>query len=421
MPMNLGWTHVSDRDVRAAASSLKGGGQGVVDEVGVRVLHSLYADRFFPGTSVQQTRLRYIYFVPWLLQRAWEDRLRRGQVLSALEASETQVCQSLIAGDGAAKGIVGVSQPGEPVAQPPRATYWGLLCLLGTIPQHPRSERSQSLSELIQTWPDRRARVVDDDEGTRIAGGALAVDAGVPMPTDFPNGLLKMALTDREKKVAKSRLQSIRQFGASAGPRSLLAGLAESDAWPGARALLAPEAADLRREAGARGTEDAAALDRAARAAALGSVVRAIYAALLEAECEADRRAVGREHRDALAQATDEHGGFASALDLDAVRNDAPAWHGSHRALRSGSPVRAVLDETVAWLSGGAGPVPSSLRRSYVHAEFRRKLQRARLSVGAVALRQVWDPDKHGWPAPLHFRVDVVDQFLVDLHGSLGK
>ena len=40
--------------------------QGVRDEIGFLTVHQRYADRFFPGTSVLHTRLRYVLFVPWL-------------------------------------------------------------------------------------------------------------------------------------------------------------------------------------------------------------------------------------------------------------------------------------------------------------------------------------------------------------------
>ena len=47
---------------------------GVRDEVGVLSLHTAYANRFFLGTSVQQTRLRYALFVPWQITVLLRDR-----------------------------------------------------------------------------------------------------------------------------------------------------------------------------------------------------------------------------------------------------------------------------------------------------------------------------------------------------------
>lgn len=62
----IGWIHFSREALRRAETRLREEQEGVLDEIGFLLLHQAYADRFFPGTSVLQTRLRYIFFVPWL-------------------------------------------------------------------------------------------------------------------------------------------------------------------------------------------------------------------------------------------------------------------------------------------------------------------------------------------------------------------
>ena len=42
------------------------GQQDTRDEIGFLLIHQGFADRFFPGTSVLHTRVRYALFVPWL-------------------------------------------------------------------------------------------------------------------------------------------------------------------------------------------------------------------------------------------------------------------------------------------------------------------------------------------------------------------
>jgi Family of unknown function (DUF6361) len=44
--------------------------EGTVDELGIGSMRDAIADVLFPGTSVLHTRLRYVLFIPWLLQRA---------------------------------------------------------------------------------------------------------------------------------------------------------------------------------------------------------------------------------------------------------------------------------------------------------------------------------------------------------------
>ena len=68
----FGWTMPSRKAVRQAERALASGEQGVRDEVGFLIIHDAYANRFFPGTSVQQTRLRYVLFVPWIYKRLLE-------------------------------------------------------------------------------------------------------------------------------------------------------------------------------------------------------------------------------------------------------------------------------------------------------------------------------------------------------------
>src|SRR3954468_14004744 len=61
----LGWVEISDAALQRLRRELEQKGQGVVDEMGVLAIHAGYADYFFPGTSVLQTRPRYLFFVCW--------------------------------------------------------------------------------------------------------------------------------------------------------------------------------------------------------------------------------------------------------------------------------------------------------------------------------------------------------------------
>ena len=38
------------------------------DELGLGGIRDSFADHFFPGTSTIQTRLRYLFFIPWIYQ-----------------------------------------------------------------------------------------------------------------------------------------------------------------------------------------------------------------------------------------------------------------------------------------------------------------------------------------------------------------
>ena len=87
MQPSLGWTLLSREALRKAEKNLDDVQQGVRDEIGFLALHQGYADRFFPGTSVLQTRLRYVFFVPWTYQRLAKIKLTEpfGQALKTEE------------------------------------------------------------------------------------------------------------------------------------------------------------------------------------------------------------------------------------------------------------------------------------------------------------------------------------------------
>ena len=65
----VGWVLLSGEAVARAEEALPPDGREVRDEVGFLALHQGFADRFFVGTSVLHTRLRYALFVPWLMER----------------------------------------------------------------------------------------------------------------------------------------------------------------------------------------------------------------------------------------------------------------------------------------------------------------------------------------------------------------
>ena len=80
----LSWVTISRERLTQAARVIEDRGTGVLDEVGVLEVHRAFADRFFPGTSVLHTRLRYSLFVPWIyldVQRGYRDTTRSDELV----------------------------------------------------------------------------------------------------------------------------------------------------------------------------------------------------------------------------------------------------------------------------------------------------------------------------------------------------
>ena len=61
--------------------------EDTVDELGIGSIRDALADSLFPGTSVLQTRLRYVLFIPWLMQLA-AARMSSAQMSAEFRALE---------------------------------------------------------------------------------------------------------------------------------------------------------------------------------------------------------------------------------------------------------------------------------------------------------------------------------------------
>src|SRR5205809_7643594 len=75
---------LSQEEMRQVERSLANNEQDTRDEIGFLLIHQGFADRFFPGTSVLHTRVRYALFVPWLFVYAAANRPRGSDLDSAI-------------------------------------------------------------------------------------------------------------------------------------------------------------------------------------------------------------------------------------------------------------------------------------------------------------------------------------------------
>src|ERR1700730_16736842 len=91
MKPTLGWTMLSREEMRQVERSLANSEQDTRDEIGFLLIHQGFADRFFPGTSVLHTRVRYALFVPWLFQHAAANKPRGSDLDSAIRRDMIQL------------------------------------------------------------------------------------------------------------------------------------------------------------------------------------------------------------------------------------------------------------------------------------------------------------------------------------------
>ena len=376
--------------------------QGVRDEVGFLLLHQAYSNRFFPGTSVLQSRLRYILFVPWMYRdltgagARMEEALRNGErdLAGRLKKSEKE-------------GVIGGRTYPDPTSQPPSMIYWTALGAWGILRQLPDgSLPSRRLIHTILSGSRSRSALKDEDNAPlQIEHDAFV---GLPEPpkewwdTSKP---LFFRLRSNEQKFIKTHLQSANKPSETDQP-SLLSRLS---GWVFKSQGIIPEYPWDDVVLNIADDEDRSALLRARSAAALSAIGRGVYAALVEdMKIHQDNKKVEPVHYNWLMEAVDLHKAEALKLNLDELIQDIPNLP---------PYLRSVLKETQSWLHSKQSI--KDLHAAYAIAESKRKGQRARLvkSVVGPDRRAEWRPSDGTQATPLHYRWPNVEQLLRDLGG----
>lgn len=396
----IGWIMLSRQAVASAEAALKSDELGVRDEVGFLALHQVFADRFFPGTSVLHTRLRYALFVPWLMELAKgnPDQLRRNEHL---------LIRQLKDGADGNDGVIGGRYWPRPTAQPASMIYWTALSRWKVLQPRPdgvassRGEISKRIAAAQRLGAGRYA--VDDGEPSLEEDLSPFVQMPPPPPGFIKTGEpMDFMLTAQERAFMRRQLLGVLRGSQPQSAQSLLARLADVGL-PDTQAA-APWSKTIRAVADA---EDQRALKVAKQTAALAGVGRAVYAALVEQAKSDDGAARTTIHRDDVQKLVGEHGDDAKELDIAAMNSLVPSLPGY---------LTDVLVETQSWLRSGRQQV-AGLRSVYQRAEERRKGGRARLAntVAGRRRRADWSAREHPVAEPLHFRWRNVRRLLTDL------
>lgn len=398
MKPTLGWTVLSRDEVRQVERALSNGEQDTRDEIGFLLIHQGLADRFFPGTSVLHTRIRYVLFIPWLYRRAAQARRRGRDLEMAIRDMLIELAIRLREHGDERTGVIGGEKLHQLTSQPPDRSYWSALRTWGILRPdvHSRSEALRRLRK--QEQPGLR-----DDDGAPTET-VLEVFSGLPNPPenwDQPDGPLHFKLSSGERRFLRERLGRLVRTD---GKKTLLAHLADiSVAIDGTHDGLPLELDDY------ADADDREALGIARDMAALAAIGRSAYGALVEERIAADGGVDDRTFRTQLKSHFATFGERADRCDLSAAK----------RFLQMPPYLVEVLKQTQAFVRGEETGDLSRLLASYQHAEEQRKGGRARLgsSERAVLRREGWLPERHN-TTPLHYRWDVVSNMLADLSSN---
>src|SRR5256885_16739683 len=96
------------------------------DELGLGGIRDSFSDYLFPGTSTIQTRLRYLFFIPWIYQDLDRRRTPARDVVARARTMELDLTQPLLEAHGAEAGVFGRIAK-EKLKRLPSSVYWAAL------------------------------------------------------------------------------------------------------------------------------------------------------------------------------------------------------------------------------------------------------------------------------------------------------
>ena len=308
----IGWFMLSEAD-RAAANRLLAStsSDGTRDELGFAPIHFAFADRFFPGTSVQHAQLRYVFFVAWsyqeLLAKTAGERFSIDRLFEIEERYSRRLMKSVETLEGSGiSGWMKYQADQRPVVRA-STIYWTALRSWRMAAPVAELADAPTEAQLRGLWP-RLVTREDGDEGKSTTFD-LFDDLPAP-PPGWRNKTGRLEFTLRGPEAAH-----VRRLWAVAGKgrtQPLLSRLTEQG--------VTTESLWSAKVRSAATKPDREALALAQRAASVACIARAAYSALIERRRNEDRVATDRRHADALPILIEEHRDMALDLDVGALR-----------------------------------------------------------------------------------------------------
>jgi hypothetical protein len=175
------------------------------DELGIGGMRDAIADQLFPGTSTIQTRLRYVFFIPWLFGQIEEKNTTSAAYPSAANLAENRLLAALLDSVPEAEtGIIG-REAGSELKRLPSSVYWAALGSWGM--RNTDETRQQYFAQSDRRRTLRAARRRRDDgvmHDGDVAARAWNMRVLKLCPDAFPIGT-DMALTRGEAELLLDR------------------------------------------------------------------------------------------------------------------------------------------------------------------------------------------------------------------------
>ena len=384
----IGWFMLSEADRDAAHRFLsKLSSDGTRDELGFAPIHFAFADRFFPGTSVQHQQLRYVFFVAWayqeLLANSDGGRFDRDRLFEVERRYSLRLMEGVpqLQNSGIS-GWMKYQARERPVVRA-STIYWTALRSWQIATPIAGMDYAPTESQLQAAWP----RLITRDDSDALRASVTDLFEDIPRAPEgwrHKSGALDFELRGVEAEY-------IRRKWRQAGPgwtRPLLSRLAEAGVCT--VSLWSRKVQDV------ASTEERDLLALARRAASIACIARAAYAALVEAKRNVDLEIDERLHSDALPELIAQHGEAALETNLDALR----------AATRMDGNLTRFVQEVLEWVRSGRKL--DGISRALETRE--RELKRERAYLLNAKRRVDWRKDV---AAPLDYRWPVVREMII--------
>jgi hypothetical protein len=307
----IGWFMLSEADRSAANKFLSElTSDGTRDELGFAPVHFAFADRFFPGTSVQHAQLRYVFFVAWayqeLLQSTAGERFPRERLREIEERYSRRLMKSVeqLSNSGIS-GWMKYRADELPVVRA-STIYWTALRSWRMANRLTGGDDPPTEVQMQGLWP----RMLTREDGDDGRASTVGLFDGLPQPPEGwrnKSGHLDFALRPVEADYLRAHWKGAGRAGPPLLSKLVEKGVIADSLWsPAVRSV-----ADA---------SERAALVLAEEAAALACIARAVHSGLIETRRNEERHLSDQRHQDALPGLVDEHRAAALRLDVDALK-----------------------------------------------------------------------------------------------------
>ena len=218
MPSTFAWLAVDAEQRRRMMEAVdQFRDETTIDDLGVGAIRDAFSDTLFPGTSTLHTRLRYVLFIPWLMQEA-SKRPTAGEMATRYHDLERDFIGALERGTSDAEpGIIG-RRAGKTLQRVPSVVYGGMLAQWGIL------ERGLTSREFFtRVEAGRRLNA----EAPRAEDGGLAaeripdgLDPALPAPPDH-------LLMSADFRLLPDEVEYLREAITRTNPGTLIARLVQ--------------------------------------------------------------------------------------------------------------------------------------------------------------------------------------------------